>query len=114
MTPINAPTVGASSPWGRVQQATPFMRNGQTIAVCVSSASHGGFWVAPHLRTGLAAIETAYSRGGWFEEDCDWALAYIGLDLGRIDPERDLTEAALRSLNVYHPERYAALCDPAA
>jgi hypothetical protein len=114
MTPINAPTVGASSPWGRVQQATPFVRNGQTIAVSISTASHGGFWVAPHLRTGLAAIETSYSRGGWFDEDCDWALAYIGLDLGPIDPERDLTEAALRSLNVYHPERYAALCDPAA
>ena len=114
MTPINAPTVGASSPWGRVQQATPFVRNDQTIAVCVSTASHGGFWVAPPLRTGMAAIETAYSRGGWFEADCDWALAYIGLDLGPIDPERDLTEAALRGLKVYHPERYAALCDPAA
>ena len=97
MTPINAPTVGASSPWGAIQRATPFVRNGQTIAVCVSTAGHGGFWVAPHLRTGMAAIETPYSRGGWFEEDCDWALAYIGLDLGPIDPERDFTEAALRT-----------------
>ncbi len=108
MIPINAPTVGASSPWGVIQQATPFVRNGQTIAVCVSTASHGGFWVAPHLRTGMAAIETAYSRGGWFEEDCDWALAYIALNLGPIDPERDLTEAAMRTLEAYHRQHYAA------
>ena len=108
MTPINAPTVGGSSPWGAIQHATPYIRDGETIAVCVSTAGHGGFWVAPHLRSGMAAIETAYSRGGWFEEDCDWALAYIGLDLGPIDPERDHTEAALRTLKAYHPQHYAA------
>ena len=113
MTPINAPTVGASSPWGAIQRATPFVRNGQTIAVSISTAGHGGFWVAPHLRTGMAAIETAYSHGGWFEEGCDWALAYVALNLGPIDPERDLTEAALRVLEVYHPQHYAALATAA-
>ena len=109
MTTINTPTVGASSPWGVIQQATRFVRDCQTIAVCVSTASHGGFWVAPHLRTGLPAIETAYSHGGWFEEDCDWTLAYIALNLGPIDPERDLTETALRVLKAHHPQHYAAL-----
>ena len=63
--------VGRSSPWGRVQDE-------EVIApgiVYVSTASHGGIWIAPEL---IGRVQksmrdyAAYWSGSsqWFEEDC--------------------------------------------
>lgn len=62
---------GMSSPWGTVQDV-------EVIAdgiVYVSTASHGGIWVAPellHLLTDEMKDYAAYWSGSpqWFEEDC--------------------------------------------
>lgn len=72
------PTVGSSSLWGPIQHITPLGPD----AVVVSTASHGGVCVS---RAALERLpeplrHTAYS-GGWFEEDCDWAIPYLALSL---------------------------------
>ena len=67
----SAPTY---SPWGHPQQT-------QQIADgiwSVSTAGHGGVYVAPELLAQMPdylRAGTGYSSNGWFEEDCDWALA---------------------------------------
>jgi hypothetical protein len=77
-------------------------------AVAVSTPSHGGIWVAP---AGLSRIPpplraTAYSAGGWFEEDCDWCIPYLALGLHAFEEpaeRRDrIREAARRTLETWH------------
>lgn len=62
------------SPWGAIQhreQIAPGIWS-------VSTAGHGGIFIATELRPLAPAwliADTNYSSGGWFEEDQDWALA---------------------------------------
>jgi hypothetical protein len=104
------PTRGSSSPWGPIQTVTALGPD----ALWVTTASHGG------LRVSLTALsrmpesirQTAYSEGGWFEEDCDWALPYLalGLDAFEDDAARaaEVRAAAVRTVQIYHL-RHAAL-----
>lgn len=105
------PTVGSASPWGAIQQVTALGSD----AVAVSTASHGGLRVSP---AALACIPeplraTPYSGGGWFEEDCDWAIPYLalGLDAFESDPERAvrLRAAARRAVWTYHRDHAGLL-----
>lgn len=63
--------IGKSSPWGRIQDEEIIAEG----IVYVSTASHGGIWVAPEL-LGRVKREmrdyAAYWSGSsqWFEEDC--------------------------------------------
>jgi hypothetical protein len=100
------PRSGDASPWGAIDGVTPLGPD----AVSVTTPSHGGIWVTP---AGLERIPqplraTAYSRGGWFEEDCDWCIPYLvlGLHLFDGDPERQalVLREAKRTLWTYHPE----------
>ena len=76
-----APKVRHSSPWGTIDHTTVFAIGGDVIAVSVSTPSHGGFWVAPDHRAKLPAA----CRKAWYEEDCEWAIPYVALDLGAIE-----------------------------
>jgi len=79
------PRAGSSSPWGPIQTVTPLGPD----AVEVTTASHGGLRISPAAlaRLPVAVQRTAYSGGGWFEEDCDWALPYLALGLDAHEPE---------------------------
>lgn len=60
-----------SSPWGRVQSETVY---GPGI-VSVSTASHGGVKLD---RERNALVPVKHRAGdGWYEEDCDWAIAVV-------------------------------------
>ena len=37
----------------------------------VSTASHGGIWLAPNMRE---RIPPPFNRAGWYEEDCEWSI----------------------------------------
>ena len=105
------PTRGSSSPWGPIQTVEALGPD----AVSVSTVSHGG------LRISLAALsrlpepirQTTYSRDGWFEEDCDWALPYLalGLDAFEADAARaaEVWAAAVRTVRTYHPQHAGLL-----
>ena len=88
-----------NSPWGAIQTC-------RTIApgiISVTTASHGGLHVAPDLLAKMpeAMRSTPYSRGGWFEEDCDWALVAVSF------PEafgETLVQAAKRTIASVYPE----------
>jgi hypothetical protein len=79
------PTRGSASPWGPIQTASPL---GPEVVV-VTTASHGGLRLsaAAFARLPQAIRQTAYSRDGWFEEDCDWALPYLALGLDAFEPD---------------------------
>ncbi|MGC1301990.1 MAG: hypothetical protein WA840_06420 [Caulobacteraceae bacterium] len=61
--------------------------------------------------------QTAYSRDGWFEEDCDWALPYLalGLDVFEADAARavEMHAAAVCMVHCYHPQHAVLLGVPA-
>lgn len=62
-----------SSPWGMVQTQKDLAPG----VTSVTTASHGGIYVVPDLLAKMPIKSTAYSQGGWFEEDCDWALVAV-------------------------------------
>lgn len=105
------PSRGSSSPWGPIQTVEPL---GPDV-VSVTTASHGGLRVSftALARLPEAIRQTAYSEGGWFEEDCDWALPYLalGLDAHERDAARGarMREAAIRTVQRYHPHHAALL-----
>jgi len=105
------PTCGSSSPWGPIQTVTPLGPE----AFLVETASHGGVRVS---RAALARMpepirQTRYSRDGWFEEDCDWALPYLalGLDAFASDPGEGgaVRRLAVRTVRAAHPQHAVLL-----
>ena len=105
------PSRGSSSPWGAIQTVTALGPD----AMWVTTASHGGLRMSP---TALARMpesvrQTAYSEGGWFEEDCDWALPYLALRLDAFEGDAargaKVRAAAVRTVQVYHPQHAVLL-----
>ena len=103
------PRAGAPSPWGAIQTVIPLGPD----AAAVATASHGGICVSERA---LARIpeplrRTAHSAGGWFEEDCDWAIPYLALGLHAFDGERgaSLRTAAERTVRRWHAPHAEAL-----
>lgn len=87
----NVPKIGDRSPWGAVQGTKPFLHpsaSGDTLAldrvVFVSTASHGGIWLAPDVAHAMPVwaqrYASAWSHGWgpqWYEEDTAAPLAML-------------------------------------
>lgn len=87
-----------NTPWGQADTV-------QTLpmgVIAVTTPGHGGFKVPPELwkKMPLYARETPYSKGGWFEEDCDWAFVFVCFP--EITPEN--VAAAKHTLEGTYPE----------
>ena len=68
------PTCPRQTPWGHADQVKEIAPG----IWSVSTPGHGGIYVAEWRRATMPAYlsaDTPYSGNGWFEEDCDWALA---------------------------------------
>jgi hypothetical protein len=65
------------TPWGQSQSVKEI---GPGV-LCVDTQGHGGYYVTPgklaEAPAGLRKITSPYSGGGWYEEDCDWALVAL-------------------------------------
>lgn len=105
------PTRGSLSPWGPIQTVDALGPD----AASVTTASHGGLRLS---RTALDRLpepirQTAHSRDGWFEEDCDWALPYLALRLDAFEADAaraaEVWAAAVRTVQIYHPQHAALL-----
>ncbi len=112
------PAPGSSSPWGPIQSVTAL----GTEALIITTASHGGLCISPDAlqRVPAPLRRTAYSQGGWFEEDCDWAIPYLALALHRFEADvgrgEHLRDLARRTIWTYHRPHAALLnvaTDPA-
>lgn len=105
------PTIGSSSPWGVIDSVTPLGPE----AFAVMTASHGGLRISLEAlaRMPTAVRRTDFSAGGWFEEDCDWALPYLALGLDAFEPDAasaaERWAAAVRTVQKYHPQHIVLL-----
>ena len=106
-SPFEAPREGRSSSWGTIQHAKRYTIGGDVIAVSVSTAGHGGFWVAPEHRGKLPAAR----RAAWYEEDSEWAIPYVALNLGatETDSHGSFAQQALETLRNWEPDAYEAM-----
>ena len=62
---------GQSSPWGRVQSCGMVAPG----IGWVSTASHGG--IKLDRKRNAEVPEYMRTAGGWYEEDCEWAIPYV-------------------------------------
>lgn len=69
MPTTNRTTPPTYTPWGQTQTCHAL---GDGIFT-VTTAGHGGIWLSPERMKALPEVcrSTPYSKGGWFEEDCD-------------------------------------------
>ncbi len=63
------------TPWGESQEVEPILRG---VVDFVSTAGHGGFRVHKEYQGTLPPSPFLNSQE-WYEEDCDWAVAWLGL-----------------------------------
>lgn len=83
---------GSRSPWGPVQHVT----NLAPGAWSVETAGHGGIKLDGARNRKVPAA--ARSKGGWYEEDCEWAIAaYVHEDVG---------DAMLKRARASDPAKY--------
>lgn len=62
------------SPWGPVQ----YQENITDDIAWVGTAGHGGCKVSPKLNRTIP--DHLRNDNGWYEEDCEWAKAYVALE----------------------------------
>jgi hypothetical protein len=99
---------GMRTPWGAAQDA-------RVVAPgvgWVGTSGHGGVKLSLQLNRRMPD----YMRrlGGWYEEDCDWALPYVALadhlrqggPPGRRDEDEAFLAAAVKTLRDWHPDAY--------
>ena len=61
------------TPWGAVQQQEKLCEG----LYFLSTASHGGIWVAPELRDRVPKCNNFLKSRAFWEEDCDWAIPFV-------------------------------------
>ncbi len=90
------------TPWGESQLTTHY----DTGIVFYSTASHGGFKLD---RARNAQVPNYLRRaGGWYEEDCDWAIVALIFPIAILKHDGEKTpntlDSARKSLLNWHPE----------
>ncbi|KEZ19425.1 hypothetical protein CP98_01946 [Sphingobium yanoikuyae] len=89
-----------STPWGMSQGATSYADG----VVCHSTASHGGFKLDRARNTALHPALRI--KGGWYEEDGDWARVAVGYPDLFTDREK---ASADRTLRDWDPDAWEAV-----
>lgn len=99
MTKKPMPQEGDSSPWGRIQHVEKL-----TDGVCFcGTAGHGGFKLSRQRNAEMPAV--LRRKGGWYEEDCEYALVIFGLP-HLFKPEE--VEKAKQTVKSWFPDEYEA------
>lgn len=91
--------VGSYSPWGAVDHVTERCAG----IWSVSTPSHGGFKLDDYHNS---LVHPAWRRdGGWYEEDCDWAIVALTFPAYFTPAEVECADATARG---WEPDGYAA------
>ncbi len=90
---------GKSSPWGGIDSATQY----QEGVVSVGTPGHGGFKLDAASNKQVPAIFR--NRGGWYEEDSEWAKVAVGHPALFTDRERAFADKSLKNS---YPDEYEA------
>jgi hypothetical protein len=87
-----------TSPWGAVEHVTQLAEGIWQI----DTASHGGIFLSDQRMAEMPVErrETKYSKGGWFEEDCDWALVAVTFPDAFKDEHVEIAREIVRN---FHP-----------
>ena len=95
---MSRPKIGGSSLWGSIQSVED-LASGVWF---VTTAGHGGVKLD---RSNNAKIpEPSRVAGGWYEEDCDWCIPFLVLDLDWGTKDKDLVRKIAReTAATYHP-----------
>lgn len=82
---LHPPQIGDPSPWGAIRTATPLGPD----AVVVKTDDHGGIWISPGAlgRLPAALRQTPTSKDGWYEDETDWCIPYLALNLRAYEPD---------------------------
>lgn len=92
---------GKRSPWGRIQ----WSRRVADGIWFVSTAGHGGYKLD---RKRNATVDACWRRaGGWYEEDCEWAIAALTFPDEVCDGTTENIAAAHRAARRYFPKQYS-------
>jgi len=89
------------TPWGNSQDEQVILAG---VLTAVSTASHGGFFVHKDYRTDVRPSPTLNSTT-WFEEDCDWAVAWLDL--------HDVLSTNKSELRSYYRDNFDQITDQA-
>ncbi len=93
---------GMRTPWGvadHVEVISPGVGS-------VSTAGHGGIKLSPRMNRQMP--DYMRRRGGWYEEDSDWALPFAALSeqLLVAGVGQETIDAAMKTLRNWHPDAY--------
>lgn len=98
--------VGGYSPWGKIDYLTTLIEGVENV----STPSHGGIKLS--RKRNAAVPEYMRREGGWYEEDCDWAIPFVVFEAELAEkgngPSRDAIgrEAHKDTLRNWRPEAY--------
>lgn len=106
--PVAAPVMHKmhSSPWGKVDGWSRF---GDLGLFHHSTPGHGGIYVPPDMKRLMPKPyrdANQYGGGGWFEEDCEWALVALSFPSGLDEKTMENARSAVKN---YHPHAYMAV-----
>ena len=67
-------TKGQATPWGAAQTVDAIAPG----ILHITTASHGGIWLAPEQFDKMPAdYPKTFAGAPWYEEDCDWAKVAV-------------------------------------
>jgi len=115
MPPLTAaPKEGSQSPWGTIDGVTTILEG----MWFVSTSSHGGIKLSlerqeqiPDYLRRLSAVGWAL-KGGWYEEDCEWAIPYVVFEAELKEKGRGIgkelwdTQMHRKTLRTWYPDEY--------
>lgn len=92
---------GMSTPWGKAQEVRVIVEG----VGSVHTAGHGGIKLD---RKRNAQIPNYMRKpGGWYEEDCDWAIPHVVLADYICKDNDGLKQAAIETMKNWMPDEYA-------
>lgn len=87
------------TPWGQVQNTDKIIDG----ILSVSTSSHGGLKL--DRKRNAKVPKYLRRKGGWYEEDCEWAIPYV-VFAEEIKADEKTQEVAIQAFKSWFPDEY--------